>query len=336
MKNLFIVCGLLIAIFLLPCCAHANDQVFKEYYEVRNYFGTAVSIHAYYDPKIDIASAVRECWQKADQIQYNMNIYDEKNQGDLNRLNKSGLNGVQVSDDVFTIFKHSLEFSRLTGGAFDVTVLPLIKLWKKCAKEGHLPDRKILEQAKAKVGWQNIRLKEPNMVFLMKQGMMVDFGSPSSGYFCDALAKILEQHNIHDFLVDGGGELYYKGKEKGIIPWRVGIEDPFQKDKILAVIELRDRGVSTSGNYEKFVTIEGQKYSHIIDPVSGYPQKDTVSVTVIADTAETANELSTGLCVMGGQKGIALIRSLKNIEALIIENKNGIITRYQTDGFLPN
>ncbi|MBF0484528.1 MAG: FAD:protein FMN transferase [Candidatus Omnitrophica bacterium] len=332
MKNLFVCLGL-VGVLVLSGCDHPKAQVLKEYYEVRNYFGTAVSIHAFFDPKIDIAKAAKACWEKADQIQFNMNIYGDPKDGDLSRLNASGLNGAQVGEDVYTVLKHSVEYSKITGGAYDVTVLPLIKLWKNAAKQGRLPEKEELESAKAKVGYQNLRLEEPNKVFFMKPGMMVDLGSPASGYFCDALAKILEAHNIKNFLVDGGGEIYYKGKNKGNTPWRIGIEDPFHKDKILAVIELQDKGVSTSGNYEKFVTIGNERFSHIIDPISGYPQKDTVSVTVIADTAEVANELSTGICVMGGKKGIELVRSLKNVEALIVENKNGVISQYQTDGF---
>ncbi|MBF0571471.1 MAG: FAD:protein FMN transferase [Candidatus Omnitrophica bacterium] len=313
-----------------------HPQDLKEYYEVRPFFGTTVWIHCFYDAAIDMSKAAKACWQVADRIQTYMNVYAEPQEGSLSWLNSAGCQGVHVHKDIFKLLKHSIEYSRLTGGAYDVTIFPLVKLWKNAAKEGIVPQKELLESVRDQVGWQHITLFKPDLVFLMKKGMMVDLGSPASGYFCDEVARILDAHQIRHFMVDGGGEIFCRGKNKGISPWRVGVQDPFDKAKICIDLELQDKGISTSGSYEKFSTIGTETFSHIIDPKTGYPQKGAASATVIAQSTQSANELSTALCVMGGQKGLEFVSSLKNVEALIIENKNGKVLQYQTDGFVKN
>ena len=305
----------------------------KEYYEVRPYFQTTVWIHCFYDPSIDMAKAAKSCWQVAERIQTYMNVYAEPEQGNLSWLNRSTEKLIPVQEDIFKVLKHSLEYSRLTLGAFDVTIYPLVQLWKNAAKENKLPSQELLDKVRGRVGYQHIMLHEPNLVAFMKKGMMVDLGSPASGYFCDEAARILDSHQISHFMIDGGGEIFARGMNKGKEPWRVGVQDPFDKAKISIEFELRDKGISTSGSYEKFSTISTEKFSHIIDPRTGCPQKSAASVTVTAPSTQAANELSTALCVMGGKRGIEFVRSLENVEALIVDNDNGQITQYQTDGF---
>lgn len=317
-----LISGLILS-SLIPACALPRQQELKEYYEVRAYFKTTVSIRCFYDPKSDFSKVAKQCWEKAELIQENMNAHAKPPHGDLARLNESGIEGVRVHGDVYRVLKHSVEYSRLTQGAYDVTVFPLVELWRNAQRLGRVPDSEELRQAKDKVGYQNLGLQDPDLVFFKKPGMKVDLGSPASGYFCDQMAGILDANGIKNFLVDGGGEIFCRGMNKGRVPWRIGIQDPFDKTKIFQVIELKDQGLSTSGNYEKFYTIGQERFSHIIDPRTGYPQKDAVSATVIAPTAEMANELSTALCVLGSSKGLEVIRSLRNVGALIIELKNG-------------
>ncbi|MBF0330845.1 MAG: FAD:protein FMN transferase [Candidatus Omnitrophica bacterium] len=311
-----------------------NSTILREYYEVKSYFGTSVWIHFFYPAGLDVSHVATACWKKAQSIQTYMNVYGEAMEGSLRWLNRGGIGGVRVHPDVYSILKGALASSRLTDGAFDVTIYPLVEMWKEAAESGVLPDKTVLEDIKGSVGYQHVLLQEPDLVFFTKKNMRIDLGSPASGYFCDEVAKILDLNNIQHYMIDGGGELFCRGKEMGHTPWRVGVQDPFDKDKLITMLELDGKGVSTSGNYEKFATIAGERYAHIIDPRTGYPQKGAASVTVIADTTQMANELSTALCVMGGEKGLAFVRNVENVEALIIENKDGNITQYQTDIFL--
>ncbi|MBF0489299.1 MAG: FAD:protein FMN transferase [Candidatus Omnitrophica bacterium] len=304
-----------------------------KYDETNPYLGAAVRIHCFYDSKIDISPIIKQCWEKVGQVQLHMNVYARTLEGDLSKLNANGFEGVAVNQDVFHVIKESIEYSQLTKGAFDITTYPLVELWKKAGQQGKLPDEESLRSARDKVGYQNLELKKPNRVYFKKKGMKVDLGSPASGFVCDAIAQIFDKYKIKHYLVDGGGEIFCKGEDQGPKPWIIGIQDPFDKDKLYGVIKLKNKGVSTSGNYEKFYTIGKEKFSHIIDPRSGYPQKGAVSITVIAQTTQKANELSTALSVLGGQKGIELANSLKNVEAFVIEQKEGEVFYYQTKGF---
>ena len=310
-----------------------KKQEFLKYDETRPYLGACVRIHCYYDAKLYITKIIQQCWDKVEQVQLHMNVYAKTLDGDLSRLNAGGFDGVCVNNDVFRVIKESIEYSRLTEGAYDITAYPLVELWKNAGLKGKLPDENSFQLARDKVGYQSLQLQEPDMVFFKKKGMKVDLGSPASGFVCDEIAKILDQNGIKHFLVDGGGEIFCRGLDQGKKPWIVGVQDPYDKDKLSGVVKLNDKGISTSGNYEKFYMIGQDKFSHIIDPLTGFPQKDAVSVTVIAETTQAANELSTAISVLGGQKGIYMANSLVNVEALVVEKKEGRLVQYQTKGF---
>ena len=304
-----------------------------KYDEARPYLGAFVRIHCYYDTRIDISKIIQQCWNKVEQVQLHMNVYAKTMVGDLSRLNEWGFEGIQVSDDVFKVIKESIEYSILTDGAYDITAYPLVELWKNAGTQQKLPDEESFKLAREKVGYQNLFLKDPNMVYFKKKGMKVDLGSPASGFVCDEIAKILDQNKIKHFLVDGGGEIFCRGLDQGQKPWFIGIQHPFKDENLEGVVKLNNKGVSTSGNYEKFYTIGQERFSHIIDPRTGFPQKEAVSVTVIADTTQAANELSTAISVLGAQKGIRLVNSIKNAEALVIEKSEGKLLKYLSKGF---
>lgn len=304
-----------------------------KYDETKPYLGAYVRIHCFYGSKIDMARVIGQCWARVEWVQKHMNVYAKTLEGDLSRLNAGGFEGVRVHEDVYRVIKESITYSKLTGGAYDITAAPLVELWKNAGSSGRLPDEDSLQSAKNKVGWQHLRLQAPDKVYFKKKGMKVDLGSPASGFICDAVAKIFDQYKIRHYLIDGGGEIFCRGKDQPPKPWIIGVQDPFNKEKLLGCIKLNNKGVSTSGNYEKFYTINGQRFSHIIDPLTGYPQKDAVSVTVMAPTAQAANEISTAIAVLGAQKGIRLAHALKNVEALVIERKDGRMFQYQSRGF---
>lgn len=316
----------------MPLLIFSKQKLLK-YDETRPYLGAYVRIHCFYEAKTDISVAIDQCWEKVEQVQKHMNVYAKTLEGDLSRLNAYGFDGIPVNADIYKIIQESIEYSKLTKGAFDITIFPLVELWKNAGLEGRFPDEGSLRSARDKVGYENLRLEAPNLVYFKKKGMKIDLGSPASGFVCDAIAKILNTHKIRHFLVDGGGEIFCQGKDNGQKSWIIGIQDPFDKDKLYGMIELKGKGVSTSGNYEKFYTIAGQRFSHIVDPLSGYPQKDAISVTVIADTTQAANELSTAISVLGGEKGVRLADSVKNVEILVLEQRDGQVIPYQSKGF---
>ncbi|MEE8423306.1 MAG: FAD:protein FMN transferase [Thermodesulfobacteriota bacterium] len=316
---------------LLSGSAPTRNYDLQEYKQVRDFFGTYVSIHCFYERKIDISNVVHQCWERLKTIQASMNA--QSTVGDVARINDLGFYGVQVRDDVYNLLKDSIEFSRLTEGAFDVTVFPLVVLWKKAAEIGQMPPEDTLEDARNKVGYKYIRLETDNIVFLEKKGMKIDLGGIAKGYAVDQVAEILEQNGLRHFLIDAGGDIYSRGLYGGKKRWKVGVQDPTKRNSIINILKIRDAAVTTSGDYERFYIINGKRFSHIINPVTGYPQEIVISATTIAPTALEADVFSTALSVMGSQEGIDLIDSLRGVEAMIVENVAGKVLTYRSKGY---
>lgn len=327
---------LLIAVFIsitifLSGSASTRNYGLQEYKQARDFFGTYVSIHCFYEEKKDISKITQQCWERFKTIQASMNA--QSTVGDVARINNLGFYGVQVSDDVYNLLKDSIELSRLTEGAFDVTVFPLVALWKAAAKVGQMPAEGTLAAAKNKVGYKYIRLETGNTVFLEKNGMKIDLGGIAKGYAVDQAARILDQNGIRHFLIDAGGDIYCRGLYDGKKAWQVGIQDPTRGNIVIDLLKIKDEAVTTSGDYERFYVIDGKKFSHIINPVTGYPQETVISATVIATKAYQADAISTALCVMGTQKGIDLIDSLNGVEAMIVKDTEGKALTYRSKGY---
>lgn len=336
LKKPFVVLTVLaFALVVLAVKVFPRGERLEEYKETRSYFGAYFTVDCRYDPKLtDMRKAAGECWRKLDVIQLNMN--SESTQGYLGLINHSLPNtGVQVSDDLYHILRDAIEYSRRTRGAFDVTVRPLVQLWKQAAAKNMLPTQEELSAALEVTGSKYIRLEANNTVVLTRPGMKLDLNAMAPAFAVDLVARILTEHKIKHFMVDGSGEICCKGNQSGEQGWRVGVHDPSGNngERILDILRLKNSAVSTSGDYERFYLIDGQKYSHIIDPRTGRPANEVVSATVIAPTAEEANAYSTPLCVLGGKEGIALAGGVKGLEALILEKRDGKIISYETRGY---
>jgi thiamine biosynthesis lipoprotein len=303
----------------------------EEYNQTRPYMGAYVTIRCFFDKNTDIEPVIKRCWDRMDEIQRDMNAFSDT--GDVALINSLGIKGVGVHRSTYDIIDKTLDLSRKTEGAFDITVGPLVKLWKDAARNKRMPDEKELADARNKVGYKNIILTPPNHLRFAKEGARIDLGGVASGYACDEIAGILKSGGIEHFMVDTGGEILCCGLEKGRKPWMIGIQDPFNKNAVTGEIAVKNKCVSTSGSYEKYFVIGDEKLSHIINPITGMPEKNVMSATVIAPTGTEADVLSTAMCVLGTERGIAVARKMKGVEAMLIEKRGEKFIRRQTRGF---
>jgi len=176
------------------------------------------------------------------------------------------------------------------------------------------------------VDYKNIILNEDSLtVFLKNKGMKIGFGAIGKGYVANRSKKLLISLGINSGIVNAGGDLITWGKDENNKDWKIAIADPKNDKRNIADLNISDRAVVTSGNYEKFIEINGIKYSHIINPKTGWPALGIRSVTIFCPDAEVADALATSIFVMGSKKGIELINKLKGFDALIIDNKDNII-----------
>jgi thiamine biosynthesis lipoprotein len=233
---------------------------------------------------------------------------------------KAGGAPVRVSEPLFYLLARAQEVSRLSDGAFDVTVGPVVRLWRRSRKSQQLPDSEKLAQARSLVGYQNIRLDEKaRTVQLLKPGMRLDLGGIAKGYAADAALGVQAQHGVTRALVAAGGDIAVSGPPPDAEGWTIGIaplEDPNQKPS--RSLLLHDGAVSTSGDAEQYVEINGKRYSHIVDPRTGIGLIGHQSVTVVARHGILADSLTKVVSVLGPERGLPIIDNLNGVSALVV------------------
>lgn len=243
-----------------------------------------------------------------------------------NIIRNAGIKPVSVSQELFNLIERSMAISKLTDGAFDISYASMGKIWKFDGSMTTMPSEDAIKSSVAKVGYQNIVLnKKTHSVFLKLRGMKIGFGAIGKGYAADKAKDLLLSKGVKAGIINASGDMNTWGKQPNGNEWEVAITNPFEKNKAFALLPITNSAVVTSGDYEKYITFNGVRYSHIIDPKTGYPATGIVSVTVFAPKAELADALATSIFVMGAEVGLNRINQLPNIECIIIDDKGNIL-----------
>ena len=244
------------------------------------------------------------------------------------KINKdAGIKPVVVDTELFELIKRAISISKLTDGAFDISYASMDRIWKFDGSMTEVPTINKINASVAKVGFQNIVLnKDKNTVFLKKKGMKIGFGAIGKGYAADKAKALLISKGVSAGIINASGDMNTWGNQPNGKPWTVAITNPMNKNKVFALFPLINNAVVTSGNYEKFVNLNGKRYTHIIDPRTGYPSSGIISVTVFAPKAELADALATSIFVMGKEVGLNRINQLPKVECIIIDEKGNIST----------
>lgn len=234
----------------------------------------------------------------------------------------AGIAPVKVSLETFSLIERSIKISNLTQGAFDITYGSIDKsLWNFDTKMTALPDKAIAKKMVRLINYRNIILnREDTTVFLREKGMRIGFGGIGKGYAAERARLIMKQNGVTSGIVNASGDLTTWGLQPNNKPWTIGIANPNASNELFSYLEVSGMAVATSGNYEKFVVIDGKKYSHTIDPHTGLPVSGIKSVTVITLNAEIADAMATPIMVMGIKAGLNIINQMKDIEAIIIDD----------------
>ncbi|WP_082642999.1 FAD:protein FMN transferase [Maribacter dokdonensis] len=243
-------------------------------------------------------------------------------------INKNaGVQPVKVDAELFNLVQRGIGISTLTDGAFDISYASMDNIWKFDGSMTEMPEEAAIKASVSKVGYQNILLnKEDHTVFLKLKGMKIGFGAIGKGYAADKAKELLISKGVVAGIINASGDMNTWGKQPNGDSWQVAITNPMNKNKVFALLPLDNGAVVTSGNYEKYVTFNNTRYTHIIDPRSGYPATGIVSVTVFAPKAELADALATSVFVMGKEVGLNRIEQLPKVECIIIDDLGTIIT----------
>jgi len=252
--------------------------------------------------------------------------WDENSQTSTINAN-AGIAPVTVDKELFKLIERSIGISKLTDGAFDISYASMDRIWKFDGSMKEMPAEAIVQASVANVGFENIILnKEESTVFLKKKGMKIGFGAIGKGYAADKAKELLIKEGVTAGIINASGDMNTWGKRPNGEEWKVAITNPLDKSKAYGLLPISRGAVVTSGNYEKYVIINEKKYSHIIDPRSGYPSSGILSATVFAPKAEIADALATSVFVMGKDVGIDRIDQLPGIECVVIDDQGNIFT----------
>ncbi|MFK5974298.1 MAG: FAD:protein FMN transferase [Flavobacteriaceae bacterium] len=241
-------------------------------------------------------------------------------------INKNaGIKPVEVSHELFKLIERAKQISEITDGAFDISYASLDQVWKFDGSMDHKPTETKIKESITKIGFQNIILNtKAQTVFLKLKGMKISFGAIGKGYAADKAKKLLVSKQVVAGIINASGDLTTWGTKASGEKWLIGIANPLNKDKVFSWLPILESSVATSGNYEKYVHFDGKKYSHIIDPRTGYPTTGINSVSVFSKSAEICDALATAVFVMGKDAGIALINQLGGIEVILVDSDNKI------------
>ena len=246
-----------------------------------------------------------------------------------NKVNAAaGVEPIKVDREVFDIIHRSNKIAELTQGAFDITYGSIDKrFWNFDTTMTELPDREMAQEAVRLINYRNVALDgERNTVFLKEKGMRIGFGGIGKGYAAERAKQVLQEQGVQSGIINAAGDLSAWGHQPDGKPWTIGLADPDSVDQPFSYFNITDMAVATSGNYEKFVMIGGKKYSHTIDPKTGYPVSGIKSVTIICPNAEIADAMTTPVIIMGIKAGLNMINQMKGIACIIIDDNDDIYT----------
>ena len=257
-------------------------------------------------------------------------ISEWRPQTQISQVNQNaGIKPVKVDKEVFELTKKAIWFSEISNGAFNISIVAMDKIWKFDGTMEKLPSKKAIRNSIVNVNYKNIVLDSINStIFLSKKGMKIGFGSIGKGYAADKARKLLQESGIIAGIINAAGDIATWGTQIGGNPWRIGVNNPLETGETIEILEFSgNNAVTTSGNYEKYAEINDKRYSHIINPKTGYPSTELISVTIIGPNAEMCNGFSTSIMVLGLKKGIKLINKFHDYQYIIITKKEDIIKK---------
>lgn len=261
-----------------------------------------------------------------ERIEKLISSWDQASQtSEINR--NAGIKAVAVDKELYDLIYRCKKVSQLTNGAFDISFASMDRIWKFDGSMKDFPSTEAVANARQYINWEKIALNaKDHRVLLEDKGMKIGFGAIGKGYAANR-AKILMQkmEGVKGGLVNASGDLISWGESKQVEGWTIKIANPKDKEKALGWLQIQDMAVVTSGDYERFISFEGKRYAHIIDPRTGYPTTGVKSVTILCPDAELADALATSVFVLGSEKGLHMINQLKGVEALVITDNDELL-----------
>ena len=318
---------ILLAALVSPACAgDATVPEARRINEQRLAMGSILHLTAWTGDEAAARAAFARAFAEFDRLESLLSTWREGS--DVLRLNAAaGQAPVNVHEDTRRVLDAARQVSEWTDGAFDVTFGALADIWKfDHDQDNRVPTPGEVAARRPLVGYRYVHVDPgPGTAVIERAGMRIHLGGIGKGYAVDRAVAILREAGLRDFMVQAGGDLYVAGVD-GQVPWHLGIQDPRgPPDTPFATVDVADATFSTSGDYERFFEQDGVRYHHILDPATGQPARGCRSVTIVARQATVADGLSTGVFVLGPERGMALVERLPDVEAVIVTADNRVL-----------
>lgn len=318
MKKLFVLT--IIAVLAAGGCIKTDDAAtLSEYSETKNLIGTFITVTVYAEDDESASKAFNASFTVMGKLGSELSHYSESNR--VYDLNTGGFTQpVELTPDLASVIKSSSYFSKVSDGAFDVTVQPLVLLWAKMKDTNTAPSAEEVGETQRLVDYRKLEFNSTHAWFT-QEGMSVTFGGIAKGYIVDKGLDELRKQGMRHGLINAGGDIaVYGGKPAGVL-WSIALRNPRNDSDYITLIEIADGAVATSGDYERYYT-EDKSVHHIIDPRTGHSATSLTSATILAESATQADALATAIFVLGPEDGLKLAESLTGVEAILItENK---------------
>ncbi len=323
---IFFACLILVWIYSIEGSRHRDAQNPNRHEFSQPHMGTTFRILLYARTPEIAEKAAHAAFHRIKQLEDLFSDY--KGESELMRLCRQAGQGPQTaSPELLEVLRKSKQWSERSDGAFDVTVGPLITLWRRSRRTRELPKKEQIRAAQALMNFQNVHIDEDKKtIALTKPLMKLDLGGIAKGYAADEAQKVLKEQGIASALVAAGGDICVSARPPGTEGWVITVA-PLEKhnQKFPARLILENQAVSTSGDLEQFVEINNVRYSHIVDPKTGLGLVGRMSATVVAGSATDCDAAATAVCVLGPEKGLAMIDKQPNMSCLFMRNENGAV-----------
>lgn len=306
-----------LALFLLlPSLSHALYTAEKD----TVLMGSAFAFTAIHESESVAKDAVEAAANEVARIEHMISSWrPDSETSNINR--NAGFQPVAVPDELYNLIRRSMKISKITGGAFDITYAGLDAVWHFDGRKMEMPSDSVLRASVSKVGYEKIVLDPVDKtVFLPDSGMKIGFGGIGKGYAANRAKAVMLKYGVNAGAVNAGGDLLTWGVQANGKDWVIGVVHPRNTDQLLAWVNVNNKSVVTSGDYEKFVVIDGRRYGHILNPKTGRPCRGVISATVVCADAEIGDAIATSIFVLGPDQGLKLVNMLNGIEAIIVDD----------------
>lgn len=330
MKNIILFGAFVIVLFLIGffIARNSNDEEVKTIKRTKILLGTVVEIQVRDADEQKAEDAITKAFTEVKRID---GLFTTYNQASLVwKINNSADMIISIDSEIYNLIVLCDSITKISNGSFDVSLDNLTKVWGFYTDEPRLPTKTEIDSALLNSGWQKITLLGDNKI-IKKDNVGLNFGAIAKGYAVDKAINVLKKLGINEALVNAGGEISVIGKD-----WIVGVQHPREINSLIKKIKLNGFTVATSGDYEQYFEVDGNRYHHILDPRTGYPSKGLQSVTIINKSNTIADALATGVFVMGKENGMKLIETLDDTEAMIVDDKGKIFYSSGFEKFLIN